>query len=266
MVSVKILRGVSSGVTVGSDCLGGYHESWLSCLWATKLERNSLVLLYCSGWESIESKLGWWSNFQWGVWSPKLQQKWLSVWKFKRCIGDHTNTHSYDLMMKRPNHPDTHVQHDWPTVQARSMTLVIDCSWSRWRLCDCECDFVCECDICFHGEHNRHIWSKELGITRTRSQAWPGHQHAETWMQWTRKANVKTHTSSRSEIEYLKSSSETLQGTGSEIGAGQNFGGGCSHYNRCYNRWISNLVSLMWILQDWNIAKYLVMLYEYLSS
>ena len=37
--------------------------------------------------------------------------------------------------------------------------------------------------------------TKTLSITRTRSQAWLRHQHAETWMQWTSKADVKTHTS-----------------------------------------------------------------------
>jgi len=47
-------------------------------------------------------------------------------------------------------------------VQATSATLVIYRSWSRQCLHDSECEFVRECDRCFHGEHNRHIQSKDF--------------------------------------------------------------------------------------------------------
>ena len=53
---------------------------------------------------------------------------------------------------------------------------------------------------------------KTFSMTRTWLQVWLRHQHAETWMQWTRKSDVKTHTSLQSEHKCVQSSSETLQG------------------------------------------------------
>jgi len=142
------------------DFSGGQHEYWLKCLRASQLERTSLVLLHCSSWQSIELKVGWWYGYQWWVWSSELQQKWLSVWTVERCIGDHTDTHSHNLMTKWQSHLDTYVKHDWMKVQVTRITLVIDHSWSRQCLHDSECDSMCECDSCFPGEHIKHIWSK----------------------------------------------------------------------------------------------------------
>jgi len=47
-------------------------------------------------------------------------------------------------------------------MQVTSATLVIDHWWSRQSLCDSECDSMCECCRFFHGEHIKHIRSKDF--------------------------------------------------------------------------------------------------------
>lgn len=205
--------GVIPKVNFVSNCLGGQHEGWLKCLRAAQLEKTSLVLLCCSGWQLIESKVGWWSSCLRRVWSLELQQKWLSVCTIERRIGDYTNTHSHYLTTKRPK-PSKHTYSTWLTDSASDKCdtrdwLFIDqddsCMIVNVTLCVSVADtFITNTTITYE--------AKTLSITRTWLQAWLRHQHAKNWMKRESKVDAKTHTNSRSEPQCVSSSSETPQG------------------------------------------------------
>ena len=176
MASVQVLEGVIPKVTVRSDCLGDQHGSWLNCLSAVQIEKTSLVLLRCSSWQSIKLMVGWWFGYQRGVWSSGLQQKWLSVWMIKICIGDHENTHSRDSMMKQIK-PSRNTCSTWLTDGASDKRDTRDWSFING---DDSCMIVIV-TLCvsvtdpFIANTTSTYEVKTSTITRTWSQAWLRH-------------------------------------------------------------------------------------------
>lgn len=167
--------------------------------------------------------VGWWSSYQRGVRSSKLQKKILSVWTSERCICDPKSIHLYDSMTRRLK-PSKHICSTWLTDS--TIDKHDTCDWSLVdRDDDCVTLNVTLCVILvdvFIVNTSCTQEVKTLSMTRTWSQAWYWHQHETIWMRWTSKVDENTHTSSWSELECVQSSSETLKG-GSETGCRPEF-------------------------------------------
>ena len=211
--STQFLRGVNPRVTIRSDCLGGWYESWLNWLWETQLEKTSLALPHYFSWHSIESLAAWWSDYQRGVWSSELSTKIAKCVKNRKMhrssykntftwLGDETTKpYRYTCStLLTDGVTDKHNTRDWSFIDRDNTCMTLDLT----PCASATNAFIANTTIKYK--------VKTLRITWTWSQAWLRHQHAEIWLQRTRKAYVKTHMSSRSEPECVQSSSETLQG------------------------------------------------------
>jgi len=124
--------------------------------------------------------------------------------------------------------------------QARHSWLIVH--WSRRCLCNIECDFVCECDRCFHSEYNKHILSEDFednqntvaSMTQTSAcrdlnamnQARQMDSHELT--KWTRMCVVITWNSSREAPKLVQ---------------GKILEGGCSCYNTLLHGILTRVVT-----------------------
>ena len=169
--------------------------------------------------------IGWWSSCQRGVRSSEPSTKLakgVNNRKMHRWSNEHTLAWLDDETTKPSRHTcstrlndgvsDKHDTRDWPLINKDGTYVIVNVT-----SCVSATDAFIE-------NTTRTYKAKTLSITRTWPQVWIRHQHVETWVKWTSKADAKTSTAHGVNLRVC-SHQEKLPREASKLGAGQNFGG-----------------------------------------
>jgi len=86
--------------------------------------------------------------------------KCVNEWKMQMWSYKHTPTWLDDEMTQTIRTHMLNMTDQRCEWQAWNLWLIVDRPW--WRLRDNECDSMCECEKCFHSEHNEYTRSEDL--------------------------------------------------------------------------------------------------------